>query len=827
MYFKVKASLFIAALFLLSSCKWLPGSNLSINEKNPPTGVVGVDLSRFNCLRDLGDSVNKYLNSDLNEAEIVDLAKCIRSALERFEVLTKDSSDGTYTPNSLIRFFNQEYLHEQKISSSFGVELMAVKSLVLGGSDERISRADLHELSSVVSFIEEHAIAHLPYIKIYRRSGIEHTEEVPKKDLLNAREQVRTSLRSAVGILTKNKQPYSLSSMGRLLSEIRLFLKWDETHPNALNLTQIMDIVRALKEIVSGDESDTIKSSDWSGISDAVSVAYGLLLNHDVSMRGQILTVNPALETFVESIQDGFSLLERIIQIQPESVIRFKQMDKLLTAFSRAKLLPEGIREVSISSIYKHLISHAFQNPLKPKSQKIQGLGLSELNEINAEFNLWASAQKYLSDKASNAYGLVFKTEDEVHARAIDLMNTFNFSKSILSGVRIAEEPNHEISLIVQHLNPFFKNGDERAYLTYPDELEKHGVQHNLFNLTRMNLMRALVRVMIRSFAEKDRVLTMAGITETEMEKVYQVIKPLGEDLKFMEPNRYNGVGSAGKGKKYFTEGNVFTQSGNGISALENDKEDLLSFYETVELLSMMWSGGQIRDELYSSIAKKCDDEGYDSSPLDIFKIRKINRLCFLQHFSDNHFEEFANLPNMKSSILNLNKQKKSKFVRDLQAIAKISCEDPRYIEKSELATISTVLHYVESLFTIYDVNKNGILNSLEVMQAFSRFSGYLSRQVYAAHGSVYSVSMLKAIYVLMIKEQRLPDGIGDMTKIMWYKMRYFNNDPDQFNDPDSFISNKSLPEISADRFAILKVLRVLTETARLTNEQSLSCAKK
>ncbi|MCB0351273.1 MAG: hypothetical protein KDD38_08830, partial [Bdellovibrionales bacterium] len=676
----------ICVMLVLASCRWIPGANLKIGESNPPSGKVAVDMDKFSCLRDLGNSLNEYFDSNLTESQIVILGDCLRVALKRFEFLTEDADDGTYTPNSLVNFINKEYLRDQKISQELATELMAIKALVLGGSTERISRTDLHELSKFISFIQKHAIAHLPYLKIYRRNSEADPIPVSKQDLLNAQQQVQVTARALAELFRQCGSPYSLKSFGRLIEQVRIFLKWDESHPNSKSTDQIMGVITSLKEIVTGDESETIRARDWFIISDAVSVSYGLLLNHEISMRGQTLTIDPALETFIGSINDSLMLIERVIEVQPNKVIYFSQTDKLLNSINRAGYLPEGIRESSLSSVYRYLVTHGLQSPRVVKGEdEIEGLSLSELKEISNEFKLWADAQRYLSDSATQAAGLNYDPTELIQPTAIQLLNSFRFvPQQSGSGFDV----NLEIEKIIKNLPPIFKANDERAYIATNEELQLHDVQNGFSNLTKMNFMRALVRLLIRSFASQDRVISMSGVTESEMETFYETTKSLGEDLKLMEPPRFKGKNE--KGKKYFIEGKMFSRRGEGVTDTPDDEHDILSFYETMELLSMMWSGGQIRNVLYDEISEKCTAEGFGGAPFDILGSQKINRECFSRHLSDNNFEEFSNLPGLKISIQALSKRQEQNFINDMQGIAKISCEDEAYIEQSELAVMST-----------------------------------------------------------------------------------------------------------------------------------------
>jgi hypothetical protein len=425
------------------------------------------------------------------------------------------------------------------------------------------------------------------------------------------------------------------------------------------------------------------------------------------------------------------------------------------------------------------------------------------------------------------------------------------------------------ISELVKNLRPMFSLDDERLYIAPLKDLNEYSAKNNIHNLTHINVIRSLIRLLFRTFSRSHGPRDYTGINSDELQHFYEIVKPLGVDLKFMNPDNFEA------GKRVFIEGNLFTYSGSGVSEIADDPNDYLTFYETEELLSLMWSGGQLRNRFYNSILESCRKEHVADGPLDRVGVIKINRVCFFKHFTDNNLSEFSNMPNMtrvlRANIINPKCQSNSfkenvndckneklvlsdKFIKlkqNLQLIALPPCMDnSKYIEFSEIATIITVLHYAEVLFAKYDLNQNDSLSFDEFMKAFSRFNGYIARQARVLTGEDQSVSMIKAIFAFILNYQRLPntdlssvDGISDAATLYGYKIWYFNNDPNEFFKDKSIVANldqnssasathstnalansddqlsiaKSsalLPtRIAIDRFDIVNVLKVLAQS--------------
>jgi len=201
-----------------------------------------------------------------------------------------------------------------------------------------------------------------------------------------------------------------------------------------------------------------------------------------------------------------------------------------------------------------------------------------------------------------------------------------------------------------------------------------------------------------------------------------------------------------------------------------------------------------------------------------------MDRACYFKHIADKRFSEFSNLPHLKNYILNLRPEFRIEFYSGLAEIANIRCEDQRYIEQAELATIATILHYIESLFVMYDRDRTGVLNGYEVLAAFPRFHHFLGEQVTALTGQVYDVAYLKSIFTFLVREGRFPSeswpqSWSDKAAITSNRHRYFDQEPEQFTfanlDPMRPADRPSAPNLALNRMGLLNVLAMLNGVTR------------
>src|SRR5690606_5568386 len=157
------------------------------------------------------------------------------------------------------------------------------------------------------------------------------------------------------------------------------------------------------------------------------------------------------------------------------------------------------------------------------------------------------------------------------------------------------------------------------------------------------------VRLLIRSFADRERVLTMQGVTIDELEEFYNTVKPLGVDLRYMDP------GKTGVGARTFNEANLFTFNGDGVPAADAnplvvDRQEIMTYTETIELLALLWSAGQVRDRMYYRLVEECTRR-HGPGQVDRLGDPKIPRECFYYEFARNQLVDMQNLPLMQNYL--------------------------------------------------------------------------------------------------------------------------------------------------------------------------------
>lgn len=231
-------------------------------------------------------------------------------------------------------------------------------------------------------------------------------------------------------------------------------------------------------------------------------------------------------------------------------------------------------------------------------------------------------------------------------------------------------------------------------------------------SLTRWNVMRALSRAMLLGYGNTHNpILSQETIIESGLEQWYTDFNQLGVELKAFDPRSKNS------GARSFKEANFFTSGGNG--------NDVMDANETFDFVSLLISGGMssaesIRQDLLKTCALK---------ELDIFGFPWMEEACFSRVLRQNFPRYFNNLPGMVLEVMHMKDDQWKAFYGNLMASARVSAANGGKVETADLRTAVMILHYTESLMSVYDENHDGKLNKEELKKAAPRFLEFMKKE--------------------------------------------------------------------------------------------------
>ncbi|MCB0343036.1 MAG: hypothetical protein H6626_02660 [Pseudobdellovibrionaceae bacterium] len=726
----------------------LSGCGLNIGEPAPDPKPVTLSPKELACLGEIGEKVSDYFAAKSTEKQVEEFSGCVKGALQKFALLTRGKDSDSYRPEEIVEFLHENFLKNSRyhISSEFLSEVMKLKKTFFGGSADKITRAEFAKIIDHVDFVKKQLIRMRPYMDVINVAVGEEklTQRGWQPDLDGAEQALFATAQDYGTFFTEANEPLPIDSIESYFTEFRRFLKWDEEDASSHTPKDWSELIRAFKSISVSPPANLVAANEWQPLIRAGARWYMTFLRYKYLVRWEQISTEEGLRALEQAARGLFDALDEAIEHQPSGVIDFDQLDALVDALGQVGFLPHGFEPNAVKQVMRPVVAKVFSD-LSSRNSQVAGVmlvaGLDDMARVQMEqeFFQWLYAQRYINKNwkkmAENSYlkrseqsGSSYKSQSLPVSPGGDFVG--------------------EIMGLAERMRPLFKQGDPRVFLLGDNEISQYKMAYGHYSYTKLNVMRVFARLLIRGWSKDSfRATNMLGVTEDEMQKFYLDVKPFGVAMKFMDPrNEFTG-------KRSFMEGNHFTFSGNGFQGElgEAAKETpLLTLNETIELITLVYSGGQVHKAVYRDLLKVCPlgpydvfgeqrdgemvDPGIDkgraeSSPEN----RMISSACFERRLMQMFIEHFDNMPNMVNYLAGLDQDRWVTFVEKLRSVAKPSQERPvggrnDWIERGQIATMATVLHYVEALYVRYDKNSNGLLDSDELWEAYPRFKGLIAR---------------------------------------------------------------------------------------------------
>lgn len=771
---KLRIGALVLTISILAAC--------SVRFDDLPT-AQNARITSGGCLSGISETADEYLNGEAKPETIRKASSCLIEALEEFDFVNRGEG---FKPGELVSFLNRKVFGEPRISRNLTKELMKIKVLFVGGREDYVLNMDFIKLISFIRFIEEHALANLPYIKIYRGEVSASEEENLTLDKLEeAKVQLRRTAYALAAWIRGSQVTYDFGSLEQLIRELRSLLNF-KVSSSQDSIDTWVELIRVYKLMtVSGSEKE-IEPTYWVSLLGGMAELYGLRMDADYFLKRKALYISEGFAALNKSAEKTFAILEGAINNQERKTLSYHLIGRLLNSLAKLDYIPGSIRvETSLLPMVKRIGSVAFRSPREKFENLVrpdgavsaEGIGLQNLQQMRLEFSNWSQTQVSL-------------LQIKGFAESRNLLGDYK-DLTILaekSGIQVHGSVKYLLAAVPLR----FRMQDE-AYRVLMVNLSDGSQHRDFYSLTYSNAARIASRLLVRLAAEAEsRYQSLIGITAEEAEAIYKHILPLGIDLKLFSSSE------DGLGFKVFKEGNLFTFSGNGIQK-GSGAQSLLTLGEVSQQVSLIYSGFQFQSQMHKILeslpqGNKC-------------KVGEMYRTSCLKLLVQTQWEKLIwNFPRLKSSFQDIPTHERNRFFETLWDMSADACQGRDLLKSSAVLKFATLLHYIEAVFVTYDSDKNEVLSGQEVMAAFPRFQLVLDDEVYERENERKSIGILKSIFAFLVSEGRLPSGLVDKSTLAWWDLWYFDSDPHQFirNPKSSVVPMSITRQQLADVFQFL-----------------------
>lgn len=695
--------LLISLVFLSSCSEFLKG-------KPEKKETLEIKQEAMSCLQDVSLQISKFMKSESEASEMDKTFNCFDQTLSEFQnkVEGREKAD-QFNQDELFEIFDKFIKNAELTRDAIG-ELLLLKSAFLGGSEQFITKTEINDLRQLIKSIKTEALFVLPYAKVFNLGNT--NTKFSKAEIQGAFAQMSTSLKKLLRQTQLVKSAYSINNLVELIKALNII----ESDQNPY-----INLIHTMNSLIVG-VGEVSSMTDREMYIDSMSAAMQLYLLQKHSYAQFSNTSPVKIAESVEYIQMVISFLENTLQFKKTNLISAETLDPLITSIHEANAFPLKVNLDTILTFYKTIMVKVFQSGLRSDIEGFNGIQKVHLTHIKKELSIYKIYTEYLASsfyKTDKNQLLLRYSEKAVrdnlknHAFAEAVNKLTSFDSTIKNQILIA-------------LNEYRAQDFAKHNLLYRSKRLVIGWNQNIWDQNWHDLMTSLqikmmARLMILGWGELSplKEVSKSFMTEQGTVQWYSEFRKIGIELKSFDPRAEN------LGLKTLTGANLFTKSGDG-----NNK---MSFSETIEQIAILVTAGSVLPEVILSHLEKAHCQLAEQ---DVFGNNWHNEACFVDDFKKNFANYFLNLPYTVRYLKSLNENQVEEYYYLLMDVARVDAQNKGVrVETADIKALATMLHYIESLYVIYDSNHNMKLEVDEIRR------GYAPRFVKFATDFAYKTS--------------------------------------------------------------------------------------
>lgn len=776
MFFKRSLLAVFLGIYLLGCSDYLKG------EKAKPQ-VIELSDGSFSCLNDVPGTLRDLFGGQATEAKLDGSLTCLEQALVYFKEKTKGSHGEAYSGEDFRKFFGKHFLKKDNISSPFMAEILKLKSGLIGGSPDIFTKSEITRLAQLVALLKKELKTLLPYQRIiFLKETSVKSESIEELTI-----RIRNSMQNLFKETQLYKTDYSFQDFKRFVIELANFIEIRDGQSSLKKIKDLLPVVETIKDIVLGEPVELAGYYDWSSALDSYIGIYDLVLRKHYLVPKNDVANSQSAKDLGEMLMKALVLIEDTHQMKKKGIIPTTQIDELIEGLVQHEFLVTPIETKTIKDSYKMFFGRMGAGKKITKPSDMDGIDRHHIKLVKRELKIWRKLQDWVDSQASDS------AVDLPWYDVVKNMQQFEFDPDVAKVFSNIENSKRVIgseSKEIQEAWGDFKNQIIRDTPVHFSRLGQFLVLPNMGSatttwgsLTRSNLAHSLTRAFMIGYSESGDVrMSQMVLQEKHLVQWYDDFQELGRKIKAFHPHNSNS------GERSFMEIDLLTFSGNG--------DGQAGFYEINEFIALLLSAGM---ETIQDFRDKIDvfkdpkkSSGCASSELDIFQLPFYEEACFKRAIKSQFSIIFSNLPGMVHHLSDAKRW--DLFYDEFFQGMRVSDLKGGKIEHDDIRNYVIMLHYIESLFAIYDKDKNNILDYKETVAAAPRFMRFIKKVQEIPKYVPSGDWLLEKGFVYMVKEGKKPAGWS------WFKFAW---------DSINIVSD---PEIKADRTKIAQVLRNLKQ---------------
>lgn len=679
----LRNTLLLLLAFLQFSCsEFLKG-------KPNKDDTINVSKQSVNCVSEVSEKWETFLQSSANEKEIDKAFECIDQTMNEFQTRVEGKADAnSFTTEEMQKIFDK-FMKGSKITPEATKDLMVLKAAILGGSTEKVTKSEIADLRQYMELIKAETKALMPYVSLFKFK--KESSPFSKKMLQDGFGQLNLSLKNLFRASKFSHSEYQFSDLQKLIENLKVL---DQEQ------SSLMTTASKVKNLLGGNQA-LQSEADYATFIDNLTEVLRLYSFHLQGYVKFAIEKPELLNDSVAYIESWIGLLENSLQFKRFKTISVETLDPLIAEVSARGILPIDVKIETLLPFYKVLIVRAFDAGVQADVAAFTGLSKAHFIGMRREMAVFKLYLQMLSS-IDGSQKVNFSQAQE-QARLFDIKKATwlnSYDQSLQRSITSAFE-----ELKAEFLSE--KPIQYRLNKMVVSQLKQDLLEQSWQDLVRALYVKMLAReLMIGWGTSGSKMMNQAYLTEAQLIQWYSDFKQFGIEVKAFDPR------SANSGGVSFKQANLLTYSADG--------NELMNFAETTQFLSMLTSGG---GQMTSEIQRGFEEAKCQLDEKDVFGNYWVDEKCALTNLRQSYRKYFSNLPTLNAYLSQTSEEQFYPFFIQALEVSRVNPQlAGQKLETADLRNLSILLHSVESLFLAFDKDKNWHLSADEVRAAFPRF---------------------------------------------------------------------------------------------------------
>lgn len=726
MFSRVK--LLVALVTTIGLC----GCDNFLKRQGPPVDEqVVFQGSTMACLKSVPNELGLFLKDELTPERVAENFACLRATLTQFNKFTRGSViPAQYSSEEIRSFLNEALPKDRPVSIEFMAEIFKLKTVMLGGSDKVMTKAEIEAAHRLLFELESEFVALRGKMKILLFQGPKQT--LSSDDLKSAQRQLELSVKNILETSKAEPTHYGFEDIQRLVQLLNVYL-----NDNSLlgQLLRWLPLAQKFKTLFLGDKTIAYSQKDWQQVLGWTVRGYGSTLEFAYWIKSLDLNQPAEMERLIDFGDSVFDLVEASPELKEKSVLSLKAVDAVLSEVMTQNLLKTNIALPIFQESLRMALTTMIEGPFPQRrsAYEVETMTRKHLATLRYEWNAWALTQRHINQ--------VFKNPKQV-VKYPDFARQLNEATGReLVQKRPSLKPGEAPELLqtwsewvglMKLKQPMLWNEKERMVIRRDNALTQVGFA----GMTKVSLLRTFTRLVMRGYGQgTQKNLWNLTLGPKDFSLFQDDFRLIGQDLHALDAR------SASPAERTFKEASFFTFSGNGDSILTSTE-----LFEELNILAA--AGGMISTDIYNRALKaNCGADGFD-----VFGKSYLETECFRRIFKLEFSDVFSAAPGVMALQMSMfGHVNETSFYDSIWELGAAPYSRAGYTEYSEIRVYATILYYVEILRLLYDTDANMRLSQAEIERAAPRFREFIAEK------SPLGKTMADSFFTCLVFEQKKP----------------------------------------------------------------------